>query len=234
MENIIVVTTKRVTLVGGGDLRPRDLEEALAHAPLLVAADSGADAALAQGRVPDAVIGDFDSLSDNARQTLPPDRLHQISEQESTDFDKALRNISAPLVLAVGFLGARVDHQLSVLNVLVRRTDRPCILIGATEVIFATPPRLDIDLLDGDVVSLFPMCQVTGRSTGLVWPIDGLDLRPDGRVGTSNQAKGRVTIEPDGPGLLTVLPRHALPAALTALARLPEPHARARHADASD
>jgi thiamine pyrophosphokinase len=39
---------------------------------------------------PEAVIGDFDSIRPAARTALPPDRLHPIAEQDTTDFDKAL------------------------------------------------------------------------------------------------------------------------------------------------
>ncbi len=217
MQKPIVASNHNITLIGSGDLAPRDLAEALSLAPVLVAADSGADAALAQGHVPDAVIGDFDSLSDAARAALPPDRLHQITEQESTDFDKALRHVAAPLMLAVGFLGARIDHQLAVLNVLARRSDRACILLGGDELIFAAPPQLTVALDPGDIVSLFPMRRVTGRSQGLTWPIDGLILEPHGRVGTSNRAEGAMTLDIDGPGLLVILPRRVLPAAMAAL-----------------
>ena len=217
MNEHIVDTSERVTLIGGGEVSARDLELAMTHAPILVAADSGADAALAQGKLPRAVIGDFDSLSDAARGRIPAERLHHVPEQESTDFDKALRSIRAPLVLAVGFLGARVDHQLAAFNVLARRSGTPCVLIGAEELVLAAPPRIALALTAGDVVSLFPMRPVTGRSTGLAWPIDGLDFTPDGRIGTSNRAEGSVVLEFDGPGMLLILPRRALGPVMAAL-----------------
>ncbi|HBS49452.1 MAG TPA: thiamine diphosphokinase [Rhodobacteraceae bacterium] len=214
MERAIVDTSEPVTLIGGGEIGPGDLELALTLAPRLVAADGGALAALSAGLVPEAVIGDFDSLPGAVRGRLPEDRLHPIREQDSTDFDKALRSIRAPVVLGVGFMGARIDHQLAAFNALVRRADRPCVLLGVREVVCHLPRRLSLPCEPGDVVSLFPLRPVTGRSTGLEWPIDGLTLAPDGRVGTSNRALGPVTLDMDGPGLLAILPRARL-AALT-------------------
>ncbi|MEY8838956.1 thiamine diphosphokinase, partial [Cribrihabitans sp. XS_ASV171] len=170
MISPIVHSASPITLIGGGELGPEDLSLALAHADTLVAADSGAEAALAAGHVPDAVIGDFDSLSAEARSRIPAGRLHEIAEQDSTDFDKVLRHVAAPLCLGVGFLGARVDHQLAVMNTLVRRADRPCILIGEHEVLFHAPPEIALELEAGDVVSLFPLARVSGRSEGLEWP----------------------------------------------------------------
>ena len=210
MSQQIVQFATPVTLIGGGALGVDDLETALALAPDLIAADGGAHAALEAGHMPEAVIGDFDSLRRADRDRIPPDRLFPIREQDSIDFDKAIRSISAPLVLAVGFLGARIDHQLAAFNVLVRYPERPCVLLGEREVVFHAPPELELDLRPGSIVSLFPMRPVTGRSHGLEWPINGLDLSPDGRVSTSNRALGGVRIETDGPGLLAIVPREAL------------------------
>ncbi len=223
---MIVHSKTAVTLVGAGQASPSDLGMALARAPCLVAADGGAALALAAGYVPEAVIGDFDSLTAADRARIPEERLFTIREQDSTDFDKAMRAISAPLVLAVGFLGGRVDHQLAAFNTLVRHADMPCILIGQSEVVFLAPPRLELALSAGDVVSLFPMMPVTGRSQGLEWPIDGLRMSPSGRVGTSNRALGPVTLEIDAPGLLVIVPAGALDAVMRSLAPACAPVAR--------
>ncbi|MEX0316937.1 MAG: thiamine diphosphokinase [Ruegeria sp.] len=206
----IVCSETPILLVGGGQIGPDDMNLALNRVKTLVAADSGGAAILAEGRVPDAVIGDFDSLERVSRELIPSERLFPIREQDSTDFDKALRNIEAPLVLGLGFLGARVDHQLAVFNALVRHADRPCLLLGEREVIFHAPPRIRLELEPGSVVSLFPLARVTGRSEGLEWPIEGLVFEPDGQVGTSNRATGAVALEVDAPGLLVMVPRGAL------------------------
>ena len=218
MKTRIVQSDGAVTLVGGGVLGADDLAEALALAPHLVAADGGAQAALDRGYAPRAVIGDLDSLSDAAQAQLGPDAVFPIREQDSTDFDKALRSITAPVVLGVGFLGGRLDHQLAAFNTLVTQVDPPCILIGEEEIILHVPSHITLELKAGDVVSLFPMTRVTGRSQGLEWPIDDLVLAPDGRVGTSNRATGPVSLQMDGPGMLLIAPRRSLQAAMRAIA----------------
>ena len=210
MPREIVQTVSPVTLIGGGAATTKDLREALAIAPRVVAADGGVALALASGIIPQVVIGDFDSLTLSDRARIPNENLFPIREQDTTDFDKALRNIAAPLILGVGFLGARVDHQLAAMSALVRRADRPCLLLGADEIVFHAPPSLSLDLDPGDIVSLFPFLATTGRSHGLEWPIDNVTLAPGGQVGTSNRALGRVLLEPDAPGLLVIVPRSAL------------------------
>ena len=202
MNKAIVESKEPLTLVGGGTLFKGDLEAALALAPRLVAADGGAGAALAAGYMPEAVIGDFDSLTPGMRAQLPEASLHPIPEQDSTDFGKALRSISAPLVLGAGFLGDRVDHQLAAFNVLVQPGRCPCIILGATEVIFHLHRETRLPVEAGDLVSLFPMQPVTARSEGLDWPLEGLKMSPAGQIGTSNRALGPAVVRPDGPGLL--------------------------------
>jgi thiamine pyrophosphokinase len=216
--DVIFQSEAPVTLVGGGPVGLALLRQTQRSAPGLVAADGGARACLRAGLMPDAVIGDFDSLRAADRAAIPPDRLHRVAEQETTDFDKALRSIRAPLVLALGFTGARLDHGLAVMNALVRRPE-PCIVIGPRDVVFHLAGPVTLALRAGDRVSLFPMARVTGRSAGLHWPIDGLTLAPDGLTGTSNRATGPVTLVPGGPGLLAILPRARLPAAIAALRR---------------
>ncbi|MEX0350183.1 MAG: thiamine diphosphokinase [Paracoccaceae bacterium] len=206
----IVSRSGAVALIGGGQIDAGDVELALSGSEALVAADGGARAALDHGHMPDAVFGDFDSLDADTAARIPADRLFPIREQDSTDFDKALRHISAPLVLAAGFLGGRVDHQLAVLNTLVRRETSSCLLIGAHEVIFHAPPQIALTLDKGATLSLFPLAPVMGRSEGLRWPIDGIAFTPAGRVGTSNEVTGPLRLRFDNPGMIVMVPRAAL------------------------
>ncbi|PCJ05238.1 MAG: thiamine diphosphokinase [Rhodobacteraceae bacterium] len=220
-RTLIVEQKEPVTLIGGGAVAAGDLDLAISLAPFLVAADGGAERALAEGHRPRAVIGDLDSLSSIVRKQLAPNTVFEIAEQTSTDFYKALSLIKAPVVLAVGVLGARVDHQLATFNTLVQELDTPCILLGAHEVVFHVPRQISLPTRAGDIVSLFPMGAVTGRSTGLQWPLEGLHLSPMGRIGTSNQALGSVSLTMDGPGLLGILPRCYLPQLMPLIAQAP-------------
>lgn len=205
MNQVIVQSRAGVTLVGSGRFGAVALARARAMAPGLVAADGGADRLLALDARPDAVIGDLDSISPAARKAFAV-VLHEVPEQESTDFEKALRAIEAPFVLGLGFTGGRLDHGLAVLNALVRHPARRCVILGGGEAIFAAPPELALDLPAGTRLSLFPLAEVTGRSSGLRWPIAGLSFAPGGRIGTSNAVEGPVRLEFDAPGMLVIVP----------------------------
>ncbi|WP_353471387.1 thiamine diphosphokinase [Salipiger sp. H15] len=222
MNSGLIRSQSPVLLVGGGDCPAELLEPLLARSAIRVAADGGAAALLGAGVTPDAVIGDLDSLSAADRARIPADRVHRIAEQDSTDFDKCLRNIDAPLVLAAGFLGARLDHQLAAMTVLARRPDRPCLLVGREDVVALCPPDLTLELPVGSRFSLFPMGPVGGTSRGLRWPIDGLRFAPDRVTGTSNETDApRVALSLDAPKMLVILPAQALAALERALLHAP-------------
>ncbi|ASP22921.1 thiamine pyrophosphokinase [Antarctobacter heliothermus] len=221
MKVKIVHDDAPVLLVGGGEVDQQVLAAALPAARQVVAADGGAVQLLSLGRMPDAVYGDMDSLSPEVQGQLAPGVLRAIPEQNSTDFDKCLRHIEAPLVLGYGFLGHRLDHQLAAMTVLVRRADRRCLLIGAEDVVMVCPPQLSLDLPNGTRFSLYPMAPVTGRSTGLRWPIDGLAFTPAGTTGTSNEVSGPVQLHMDAPAMLLILPVACLSALLAGLADAP-------------
>lgn len=216
MNPPIVSSSCPITLIGGVNPASATLSEVLSIAPFVVAADGGADHALAAGVSPEAVIGDMDSISQAAQDAFK-DVFHLIAEQDSTDFDKALRHIDAPLVLGVGFSGARLDHELGSMTVLVRHPERRCILIGEDTIVLLCPPQITLELPMGSAVSLFPMAEVGCESDGLRWPTGGLRFAPDGQVGTLNKVDDTVALRPDAPKMLLILPRAALGVTVQAL-----------------
>jgi len=210
-----ITSPSPVTLVGGAKVSPAQIDEALRFAPKLVAADGGANALLAQGLRPDAVFGDMDSISKAAKSAFGA-VLHPVTEQDSTDFDKALRHIDAPLTLALGVSGGRLDHELAGLHVLMAHPDRPCLFLGVESLAFVCPPSIRLNLPLGMVLSLFPLASVQVMSDGLRWPTGHLTLDPLGRIGTSNEVVGDVWLQVAQPHVLVILPLSALAAVVTA------------------
>ncbi|KAF0676146.1 thiamine diphosphokinase [Profundibacterium mesophilum] len=213
----ILTSERPVTLVGGGPLDAPELRDSVARAPCIAAADGGAGHVLAADLMPEAVIGDLDSLAPGDAARLPAGRLHHIAEQDSTDFQKCLSRIAAPLVIGVGFSGGRLDHSLAALVALIH-APVPCLLLGAQDVAMHAGAGIALDLPVGARLSVFPMAPVMGRSEGIEWPLDGLRLSPAGRIGTSNRVTGPVRLAFDAPGTIILLERSALDAAIAAVA----------------
>lgn len=219
MPNGRFCASEPVGLLGGAPDPDQAIQVVQRHVRLWAAADGGADHALAAGIAPQIVYGDMDSISARARAAFA-DSLFEISEQMTTDFDKALRHIDAPLVLTAGFLGGRLDHTLAALTVLARLPERPCIMLddGAVALV---PPQLALDVPAGLPVSLYPLAPVQVESSGLRWPTDGLELAPTGLVGTSNAAEGPVELRPKSPCCLVWVPIEALDALMAGLLAAP-------------
>ncbi|WP_342071559.1 thiamine diphosphokinase [Yoonia algicola] len=215
----IVASHNPVCLVGGAPIAENAISAVFPLVSTFVGVDGGADHLLAAGVTPAAVIGDLDSLSDEARATFA-ERLRLVAEQSTTDFEKALTRIASPMVLCLGFTGGRLDHALAVLNVLARYSDRAVLLLDAHDVSFLAPlGRAAFAVAPDTRVSITPLGEATVTVSGLRWPFAQTRMTPDGFTSPSNQATGgRVTIETDGPVLVT-LPRAHLAAAMKAAVR---------------
>ena len=210
-----------ITIVGGAHYSQRLLLELLKRAPVVYAADGGANLCMQYGCQPKQVIGDLDSLSPSLRSELDPSRVIHVPEQDTTDFEKLLIRVDAPFMLAVGFMGGRIDHQMAVQTVLTAYAHRKIICVGDEVVMFVSPPEIDLPLDAGTRISLYPMAPVQARSTGLYWPTDGLSFAPDGQIGTSNKATRPVTLLPSAPCMLVVLSKTCLDIAIDAMQAAP-------------
>jgi thiamine pyrophosphokinase len=196
-----------VTLVGGGPVAPARLAASLRLAPEAVAADGGADVVLPAPHDWRAVIGDMDSIRGAAALRARGVPVHEVGEQDSTDLEKCLYSVEAPLFLGLGFLGGRLDHHLAAMSALVKYPDRAVVLIGGQDVCFLCPPEFALEVEAGTRVSLYPMGPVKGLvGEGLRWPVAGLEMAPHGRIGTSNVATGPIRLAFDAPRMLVILP----------------------------
>ncbi|WP_298256956.1 thiamine diphosphokinase [uncultured Litoreibacter sp.] len=213
----IVHTPLFMTLLGGAPTHFRHVIQSLKVAPILVCADGGAELAVANNLKPEAVIGDMDSLSPDTRAKLDATTVYPIAEQDSTDFEKCLRSVAAPAILAHGFTGGRLDHELAACTALVRHPEQRCILMGEEDLCFLAPSSFSIDLPHGTRFSLFPMGEVTGRSEGLKYPIAGLAMAPWTRGGTSNEVTGPVRLSFNSRLMLVLLPVEHIDDVLQAL-----------------
>ena len=188
-----------LVIVGGGALDAGLLRRLAAEGAHLVGADGGGDAIRAAGLVPEAIIGDFDSLADPAdwdRRT----RLVRLAEQETTDFEKTLYSTAAPVTIGLGMTGRRLDHTLAALDAVARYAARRAIILAdEADLALGLARPFGFTVEPGARVSVHPLTATRfSGSTGLRYPLDGLTLAPGVRTGTSNEASAaEITIEPE-------------------------------------
>jgi thiamine pyrophosphokinase len=195
----MVVFDGPMAIVGGGSVDPALLRELAGRGVALVGADGGADAIGDAGLVPAAIIGDLDSVRDRAGWEKRTRVIH-IPEQITTDFQKAIYSTSAPVTLALGMTGKRLDHTLAALSaVLQYAPTRKLLLVDEVDVALAVVGSIRFQAGKRERVSIHPLLPVRfSHSTGLYYPMDGLLLEPGGLIGTSNEGTGGpVEIVPD-------------------------------------
>lgn len=165
-----------------GELPSQGLVLELARsATLVVAADGGADKALAAGITPHYVVGDLDSASDRARAAVPPGHLVVRPSDDATDLEKAIgfcleQGETDVVVIAAG--GGRADHALANLSVLPLFRGRARVrLVDDLFEISLVEGAVDIQGRPGTVVSLISIGRSRGVTTsGLRWNLHDADL----------------------------------------------------------
>jgi thiamine pyrophosphokinase len=180
----------RALVFANGEAPSPELVAALREpGDLIVAADAGARHALACALLPDAVVGDLDSFSEDPAllAAVPADRLHRVARLDITDLEKAVAwaiDHGCDEVEILGAGGGRSDHALANLSVLKHHRGRAVIRIH--------DELFEISLVDGEatvegppgtVVSLVAIGPCTGVTTrGLRWPLEDftLDFGPRG------------------------------------------------------
>lgn len=203
-----------VLLVGNGPVEEAMVALALHHCGAVVAADGGAESAVDLGLELAAIIGDMDSCPVDFPVNSKT-QIIEINDQSTTDFEKCLDVIEAPIIIGVGFLGGRLDHELAALNTLAG-SPQNVVLIGEEDLVFKLRPHSELTLPLGTRISIFPYGTGEGIiSNGLAWPLTGQPLAPDGAVSISNRTVAKdIEIWAKDTPLLCVLPRTYLPAAL--------------------
>ncbi|MEO6396439.1 MAG: thiamine diphosphokinase [Devosia sp.] len=219
----IIKFTGLLVIVGGGTVDDGLLQELYLRGGHLVGADGGADVIVAAGLMPEAIIGDLDSL-ENPMGWLGRTRMITIAEQESTDFEKSLYSTRAPVTVALGMTGKRFDHTLAALDAVARQTvNRPVILVDEADIAIALSGPFAFAVAARERVSVHPLVPIRFReSKGLKYSLDGLKMAPGEKTGTSNEATiGAFSIDPDPrgypPTYMVVIDRRHLFAVIDAL-----------------
>lgn len=189
--------------------------ELLLEGDVILAADGGTRHVLALGRMPDAVIGDLDSISNEDRLRMEKagvEILEYPQDKNETDLELAIehalsKNPARIIILAA--LGRRIDQALGNLSLLgdPRLRSLDVRLDDGVEEILLCRDQAWVKGRSGDLVSLIPWGgEVKGIFTkNLRWPLNGESLYPHGTRGISNELLGEeASIRIDFGSLLVV------------------------------
>lgn len=113
----------KALIIAGGEKPSKELlESEVRNSDVLIAADKGVEAFLINGFTPDYALGDFDSISEEFKESLKNLNIEKFNpEKDSTDteiaFLKAI-NLGAKEIAFLGVTGTRLDHVLANLGLL--------------------------------------------------------------------------------------------------------------------
>ena len=194
-------------IVAGGDFPTAPLPlEVLQSAPFVVCCDGAADRYIAIGGVPDAIVGDGDSISVANREKYAH-LLHVISEQESNDQTKAVRFLmerGKRRIAIVGATGRREDHTIGNISLLIEYARAGCDVRSFTDhgVFIPCNGTTTHKCRKGQQVSIFSITAKNLSAEGLLYPIYDFN---NWWQGTLNECTGdEFTINAKGEYLLFI------------------------------
>lgn len=204
-----------VVIFAGGTVRAgQAVTAALAQASMVIAADSGAATALEYGYIPDLIVGDFDSLSEEDYACIAPASrvVRAPAEKDETDTELAVRQAlehGASEITLLGALGGmRFEHTVANLLLLADVPVPIRIIDGPTTCWLLRGPACSrIAGRKDDLLSLFPLtADATGISThGLYYALHNATLHFGSPRGISNvltQDEAEISL---GNGLLLLI-----------------------------
>lgn len=156
-----------VILFAGGTMREGTaVEKALATGELIIAADSGAQTALARGYVPAFVVGDLDLLAQETLKYLEEQGSQVLpapEEKDETDTELAIElalRLGATRITLLGALGGeRFEHTFANLLLLTAYEHSYLEIVDGQSRgwLLRGPGEAQITGLPGDLLSLFPL-----------------------------------------------------------------------------
>ena len=194
-------------IVAGGEFPTAQQPlEILQSAPYVVCCDGAADRYIATGRVPNAIVGDGDSISAGNREKFAH-LLHIISEQESNDQTKAVRFLmehGMHRIAIVGATGRREDHTIGNISLLIEYARAGCDVCSFTDYGMFVPCSGTTvhKCRKGQQVSIFSFTAKDLSAEGLLYPIYDFN---NWWQGTLNEWTGEeFTINAEGEYLLFI------------------------------
>lgn len=162
-------------ILGNGDFPKAAIPLAvLANARYVCCCDGAAAGYISRGFVPDAIVGDGDSLSKEFKEKYH-DILYIVSEQEDNDQTKATRHCISMGFRSIAYVGAtgkREDHTLGNISLIERYRNEmgiDAVMLTDHGYFFAAEGDAEFDTFASQQVSIFNFSCSKIESSGLKW-----------------------------------------------------------------
>lgn len=205
----------RIIIFANGSLPTPEKARALIRPDdFILCADGGTRHAISLGLVPNVVIGDLDSVTEEERRNMKElgvEMIQHPADKNETDLELAIDHALAlkpDQILILAALGGRMDQTLANITLLSdpRLSTFDIRLADGLEEIFFCRDQAKVEGRSGDIVSLIPwQGDVTGVFTeNLRWHLHHETLYPDKTRGISNEMTADVATISIKSGLLLI------------------------------
>jgi len=163
------------------------------------AVDGGANKLIKNNIKFEAVLGDMDSINE---KLINDESLNfiKLPDQNATDLQKCLKILKFDNIFGFGFLDKRLDHTLATLTAICgKHQAKKIVLVGKFDVLVWVKGGWSCQLPKKTRVSIWPIeKQMFKMSKGLKWSLNGLTMKPKGKIGTSNENISKeITVIPE-------------------------------------
>ncbi|MBO8158144.1 thiamine diphosphokinase [Thermosyntropha sp.] len=206
---------KCVIMANGEYGEVKDYLEAVKEADFIFCADGGANYAYKAGIIPDAVIGDMDSINSEVKQSFMEKGVLFRKYPRRKDFTDTQLTLAlaeekgASEVVFLGTLGGRLDHALSNIYLGIEYVRKGMKIKHCTSdyVLYLTADELEISGKQGDIISILVLTDTAREvcTEGLEYPLNNADLEKGNPYAVSNILSASKALIKVGEGVLAVL-----------------------------
>lgn len=174
----------------------------LDEADVIVCCDGSTESLVNAGFIPDAIVGDMDSLSAGLTERFA-DRIHIDDDRETNDLTKAVkwcRKSGYDDIVIIGATGKREDHTIGNISLLAEYSEFVKVkMVTDTGIFLPFRKNFKTDTFPGQQVSIFSIGTDTEiTSSGLLYPLVRRKLK-NWWEATLNEATGdKIELEFEG------------------------------------
>lgn len=196
-------------IISGGELNPDFLKTFIENKNIdnIIAVDKGLEILDKTNMMPNYIIGDFDSVSENILHEYTEKNIKIVKlnpEKDYTDTHMALKlaiELNSTSVYIVGALGRRIDHAIANIHILKEMLGNniECKIVDENnEIQLITKGETKLQNIEYKYISLIPLTtKVDGITlSGFKYPLNNAVLEIGHSIGVSNELIGdTATIE---------------------------------------
>jgi thiamine pyrophosphokinase len=162
---------------------------------ILICADGGANSARKLNVLPNYIIGDLDSINNNAlKYYTGRSEIIKIKRQNDTDVEKCIKfaiKKKLDYIVLTGVTGDRLDHTFCNLGIVIKFSKLVNIrIIAESSLLVPYTGNVNLRTCSGETISLYGLDSKTKvLSEGLYYPLRNIALPFGVKESTSNLAK---------------------------------------------